>query len=235
MKCALNRFPLHYAISADVSTAQLLLDAKADVNLTNEWGAIPMYYVASRTSSLIKRMANLGADIEKREAAGQTPLLYACRYGQAHAAKELLACGADINVRELNGFTPILLAVIYNHSQTVSTLLSDLSLRFEADDGDESDFFSQVALYSEVQTVVILRDLWPAGTSFEGMFDVRKALKCARFRRDCNASWSKKWMRPRDKNPIAWHKAFKELIDTIAGSSQQASDSEDEDWENVRE
>ena len=234
-KCTLNRSPLHFAASADVSTAELLLGAKADVNIANEWGALSMHYVTSRTSSLIKRMVDLGADIEKRDASGQTPLLYACRYGQAYAAKELLACGADINVRNLNGSTPILQAVMYNHHQTISILLSNPSLRFEADDGNKSIFFSSVAVYSEVRTLVVLKDQWPIGTSFEGRFNVREALERARSRRDFNASWSKKWMRPRDENPIAWHAAFKGMIDKIVERSQQASHPEDEAWEDARE
>ena len=233
--CRQNRSPLHLAISADVSTAEMLLDAKADVNIANEYGAIPLHYVESRTSSLIKRMVDLGADIEKREGSGQTPLLWACRYGQAYTAKELLACGADINARNLNGYTPILQAVMYHRHQTISILLANPSLRFDADDGNKSNFFSYVAFYSDVRTLIIFKNQWPTGTNFEERFDVREALESARNRRDDNASWSKKWMRPRDEDAIAWHEAFKEMIDAIVERSQQASYSEDEVWEDARE
>ncbi len=230
-----NLSPLQFAANADVSTAELLLDAKADVNATDERGAIPLHRVTSRTSSLIKRMVDLGADIEKRDASGHTPLSYACKHGKAYAVKELLACGADINVRAPSGSTPILLAVLYNHHHTISILLSNPSLRFEADNGNKSIFFSYVAVWSDVQTLLRLKNQWPLGTSFEEKFDVRSALERARSRRDFNASWSKKMKFPRDEDPIAWHEAFIEMINKIIERSKQASHSEDEIWEDARE
>ena len=233
--CLGGQSPLHFALGADVSTAEMLLDAKADVNTTDERGAIPMHYVTSRTSSLIKRMVDLGADIEKREAYGQTPLSAACLYGQAYTAKELLECGADINVREAKGLTPIVQAVIFNHHRTILILLSNPALRFEADDGNKSNFFAYVAVHGDVQTLGIFKNRWPRGTGFEETFDVRKALECARIRRDFNASWSKGIMLYRDEDPTAWHEAFTEMINKISQRSKQASDSEDEIWEDARE
>ena len=234
-QCTRGYSPLHFATSADVLTAEVLLDAKAGVNVTNEWGAIPMHYVTSRTSSLVKRMVDLGADIEKHDARGQTPLLIACRYGHAYTAKELLDCGADINVRDVHRYYPILYAVIYNHQHIISILLSNPYLRFEANDGNKLDFFTDVAVHSNVQTLVILKDQWAIGTSFEETFDVDEALEWARWRRDFNASWSNKFTRPRDEDPIAWHEAFTEMINKIIERSKQASDLEDEIWEDARE
>ena len=232
---AMKRSPLHFALAADVSTAEVLLDAKADVNVTNDLDAIPMHYVTSRTSSLIKRMVDLGADIEKRDVFGKTPLLKACRRGRAYVAKELLDCGADINVRDANGFSPMLHAVMFHRHHSISILLSNPSLRFEAKDGKRSNFFVYVAIHSDVQTLVILKDQWPISTSFEETFDVHEALIFARRRRDFNASWSKDFTRPRDEDPIAWYEAFTEMINTIIERSRQASHSEDEIWEDARE
>ena len=234
-KCRRGQSPLHLAVSADLLTAEMLLDARADVNMANDVGSIPIHDVTSRTSSLIKRMVGLGADIEKRDCFGYTPLLDACRYDQADAAKELLACGADINVRDPNGYTPILLAVMHNHHDVISILLSNPSLQAEADDGNKSDFFSYVALYSDIQTLLTLRDQWPIMTNFEERFDVHEALQLARIRRDSNAYWSKEWKHPMDEDPIAWHEAFTDMISTIIERSKQASDLEDEIWEDARE
>ena len=234
-KCLRQRTPLHYAASADVSTAEILLDAKADVNVTDEWGSIPMHYIKFRTNSLIGRMVDLGADIEKRDNFGQTPLLGACLYGHAYFAKELLDCGAYVNVRDVDALTPIVQATKFNHHSTISILLSSPSLRFGADDGNESDFFSYVAVFGDVQTLVILEEEWQIGTSFEDTFDVHKALELARFRRDYNTFWSKKFTRPEDEDPIAWHDAFTEMINTLMERSKQASDSEDEIWEDAKE
>ena len=233
-KCLRQRTPLHYAASADVSTAEILLDAKADVNVTDEFGRTPMHYVNFRTNSLITRMVGLGANIEKRDLNGQTPLLVACQYGHAYTVKELLACGADVNVCDVDGFTPIVQAVKFNRHSAISILLSSPSLRFGADDRNESDFFSHVALYSDVQTLIILEEEWQIGTGFEETFDVCEALELARYRRDYNALWSKEFTRPEDEDPVAWHEAFIEMINTIIKRSEQASDSEDEIWEDAR-
>ena len=232
---AMNCSPLHFALRADVSTAEMLLDAKADVNITNEWGSTPMHYATWQTSSLIKRMVDLGADIEKRNAFGQTPLSAACQYDRAYTVKELLKYGADINVWEVEGFTPIVVAVMLNNHRTILFLLSNPSLRFDADDGNKSKFFNCVAYYGDVQTLVIFKDQWPIRTGFEETFDVDEALECSRFRRDFNASWSKDFTRPRDEDPIAWYEAFTEMINTIIERSRQASHSEDEIWEDARE
>ena len=234
-KCLLQRSSLHYAASTDVSTAEILLDAKADVNVADYLDATPMHYVISQTSSLIKRMVDFGADIEKRNIFGQTPLSRACRYGHAYTAKELLDCGADINARNLNGHPPIFLAVINNHDHTISILLSNSSLRFEANDGNKSKFFAYVANLGDVQTLVMLKEEWPIETGLEETFDVREALEWARSQRDYNASWSNDFARPRDEDPIAWHDAFTEMINTLIERSKQASDSEDEIWEYARE
>ena len=227
--------PLHFAVSADPSTAEMLLDARADVNIADELGCIPMHYVTSRTSSLVKRMVDLGADIEKRDSNGDTPLLHACRYGSAHAVKELLACGADINARNHHGWTPISLAIKYGHHHVISILLTDPSLQLEADGGHKSDLLLRLALYGSVQTLLTLQDQWPIMTDFEERFDLHEALELAQSRRDSNAAWSKRTVLPQDEDPIAWHEAFTEMMDTIIERSKQASDLEDETWEDARE
>ena len=227
--------PLHLAVFADISTAEMLLDARTDVNIANDFGAIPMHYVTSRTRSLIKRMVGLGADIEKRDSSGDTPLLYACRRGVAHAVKELLACGADINVRDIYGHTPILKAFTYRHHHVISVLLSNPSLQTEANDRYKTEFFSFVALHSDVQILLTLRDQWPITTNFEERFDMRDALKRAQYRLDFNAYWSKQWVHPMDEDPIAWYEAFTGMINTIIERSKQASPPEVEIWEDARE
>ena len=230
-----NRSPLHLAVGVDVATAEMLLDAKADVNLTDYGDRIPMHYVTSGTRSLIKRMVDLGADIGKRSNRGRTPLSLACQYGHAYAVKELLDCGADINDRDMDGLAPIAWAVRYNHNHTISILLSSPSLRFEADDGNESEFFSDVAIQCDIQTLVTLKDQWPIRTGFEETFNVEEALGYARHRRDFNGSWSKNIGRPRDEDPRAWYEVFTDMINTISERSKQASHSEDEIWEDARE
>ena len=227
--------PLHSASFADLSTAEMLLDAKANVNVSNCWGATPMHYVTSRTRSLIKRMVGLGADIDKRESSGDTPLLHACRYGEAYAVKELLACGADINARNHHGWTPISLAIKYDHHHVISILLTDPSLQLEADGGHKSDLLWRLALYGSVQTLLTLQDQWPITTDFETRFDVHEALELAQSRRDSNAAWSKRMALPQDEDPTAWHEAFTDMMDTIIERSKQASDLEDETWEDARE
>ena len=43
------------------------------------------------------------------------------------------------------------------------------------------------------------------------------------------------WVRSMDEDPIAWHEAYMEMINTIIERSKQASDLGDEIWEDARE
>jgi ankyrin repeat protein len=59
---------------------------------------------------IVRLLVESGADLETRDAEGDTPLMQAASYGQTETFKFLLARGARINVREKRGMTPLIAA-----------------------------------------------------------------------------------------------------------------------------
>ena len=65
-----------------------------------------------------------GADAERRDADGATPLHYAARLERAVVADELLKAGANVNARGRNGNTPLHYAVLLGRVENVRFLLA---------------------------------------------------------------------------------------------------------------
>jgi ankyrin repeat protein len=59
---------------------------------------------------IVRLLVESGADLETRDAEGDTPLMQAASHGQTEIFKFLLARGASINVREKRGMTPLIAA-----------------------------------------------------------------------------------------------------------------------------
>lgn len=62
-------------------------------------------------SRLIRSLVADGANVDARDAQGQTPLIIAIRHRQLRAAAELIAAGASLNVETRAGWTPLSVAV----------------------------------------------------------------------------------------------------------------------------
>lgn len=65
--------------------------------------------------ALIQPLVEMGADINARDAAGQTPFFTACFFGKWNVAVVLAALGVDYNARDCQGRTPIYIACIRGH------------------------------------------------------------------------------------------------------------------------
>ena len=91
-----------------------LLDHGADVNLAGNMAGIEIttldVAVTGGYSNAIKKLLQKGADTEKEDIAGETPLSNAVRGGNLEIVKLLIEHGADINHKNLVGDTPLLLA-----------------------------------------------------------------------------------------------------------------------------
>jgi hypothetical protein len=64
-----------------------------------------------------------GANIEARNAHGDTPLWSACRENFTATARMLVSHGANVNVRDLNGQTPLMAAAHYGSIDVVKDLI----------------------------------------------------------------------------------------------------------------
>jgi ankyrin repeat protein len=78
----------------------------------------------------IRRLLELDAEVDEKDAQGRTPLHIAVRHRQLKAAAELIAAGASLNAETRDGWTPLSIAV-----KTGSPLMIDLVVRTLGDAG----------------------------------------------------------------------------------------------------
>ena len=79
---------------------------------------------------VVRYLVKVGADIETRDPAGDTPLLLAVRGGHQRLARHLVDAGADVNVRDAQGVSALSLA-----NQSGRPELAAMLLRYGAQDG----------------------------------------------------------------------------------------------------
>ena len=102
---------LHYAASNnDTQLVSLLLNANADVNISNTIGATPMHVACyNGNEENVKQFLKVGAQPNICTKSGQSPLHAAIlsTYNNVKIIEKLLNAGADPNLAEINGLTPL--------------------------------------------------------------------------------------------------------------------------------
>ena len=89
----------------------------------------------------IQKALESGVSAEKRDHAGNTPLMLAA-FNQQYAALEYLCThGADVNARNERGATALITAAYYNHVDAARTLLKCKA------DKTIKDYYGNTALY----------------------------------------------------------------------------------------
>jgi ankyrin repeat protein len=84
------------------AVANFLIDKGADIKAKNNWGGTPLY-LALKDLNLVKRLIDLGADVNAKAFNNITPLQQATSIGNLEVAKLLIEHGADINARTTEG------------------------------------------------------------------------------------------------------------------------------------
>jgi uncharacterized protein len=118
--------PLFWAVYHDlVPEAQLLINARADVNAPNRKGITCLREAAFvGNPSMIQLLLSAGAQIDTADSENATPLLGAIALNHTSAAELLIAAGANIHAIDRHGRTPLHLATLENNTVLVSSLLA---------------------------------------------------------------------------------------------------------------
>lgn len=93
---------LQWAVyEGDVDRVKQLIKAGADVNVANNYGALPMQLAAEVANlEMLEILLKAGANVDSASQEGQTALMLVARTGNVEAAKLLAKHGANINAIE---------------------------------------------------------------------------------------------------------------------------------------
>jgi hypothetical protein len=140
--------PLHWAVAAGYKdVAEILIRNGADVNARGEGGLTPLhtvavretksflyinglceapsgatYFVAAPGRIVVELLVAKGADVNARNALGETPLHRAALWGQPGVAEALMAAGADVNAKSDDGKTPLKRAIECQNDEVAEVL-----------------------------------------------------------------------------------------------------------------
>jgi ankyrin repeat protein/beta-lactamase regulating signal transducer with metallopeptidase domain len=117
--------PLFWAGCAGQTTvAEFLIENKADLAAQDGRGHSLLHQAArARTDpvKLVELLIAKGADVNAKNATGDTPLHLVC---YSNVAELLIAKGADINAKDRPGYTPLYSAAEANHLEVAKLLIS---------------------------------------------------------------------------------------------------------------
>lgn len=131
-KDQVGQTPLVYAVQENAQTAELLIDAGADVNVEDRYRR-PLIILAAKMpdTRLFEKMLEKGADVTASDINGETLLHHAAEAGSVALCRRLLDGGADVNAVGKYGWTPVMRAIHKDEMPAVAFLLehgADLKL-----------------------------------------------------------------------------------------------------------
>ncbi|HEY5667267.1 MAG TPA: ankyrin repeat domain-containing protein [Gammaproteobacteria bacterium] len=118
--------PLQWAVfEVEVDEVRRLLEAGADVALTNNYGASAMSLAAEiGHAEIISLLLEAGADPDSPNPEGQTALMSVARTGKVDAARTLLDHGASVDARESwGGQSALMWASARRHPEMMALLI----------------------------------------------------------------------------------------------------------------
>ena len=129
-KEGLNWTPLHFAAQLDNAPLVVALLMMGECpNAQDKDGKTPLHLVAYKWLAggkhlyVLRLLLGAGADVDKQDRIGSTPLYIAAARGQNHLCKLLLEAGADKDKEDEDGNTPLLMAARNGHEPVVARLL----------------------------------------------------------------------------------------------------------------
>lgn len=124
----LNQLPLH--VARDAATVNLLCRYGARIDALDTLGRTPLHCFCYRqmgaNASLVRAALKHGANVNSKASGRQTPLHYACMFGNVELIKPLLDGGADVEALMRSELTPLAAAVRYDQTEAVKLLILSL-------------------------------------------------------------------------------------------------------------
>jgi uncharacterized protein len=118
---------LHWAaMNDDPAIAQMLIDAKADLNPTTRLGSFTPLHLAAKSGSepVAEILLQAGAAVSRTSATGATALMMAAAAGSTRITGALIDKGADVNAREgSHSQTALMFAAASNRVDVVRLLM----------------------------------------------------------------------------------------------------------------
>jgi len=118
--------PLLYALQyGKTSTAEILIDNGADVNLGNSAGWYPIHFATNtRMYKVLEKMIKAGADVNTKTPEGYNSLVL-CAYNYFYSScKLLLENGANTTFKDKNGYSALDYAKMYNYNLIYQMMLN---------------------------------------------------------------------------------------------------------------
>ena len=111
----------------------------------------------------LKAALDAGADVNVKDANGETSLMIASSYGNLVTVRELLARGANIEAADNRGFTSFIIAIEWEHPDIARELLD----RGANIDAVTTEGFTSLLLASKGGNLDLVKDLLDSGANIE--------------------------------------------------------------------
>lgn len=111
-----------YKTQSNINVIKRLLEAGANVNITNKDGNTALHETQS-SESIVKILLETGANINMKNKQGNTALHLACRYKNINVIKMLLEDGANPNIRNINDSTSLHISCYEPNINVIKMLL----------------------------------------------------------------------------------------------------------------
>ena len=156
--------------SGFVEAVRMLIEAGAnvDVTYTLQGSVWTLLSVASKRVDIVKELIKGGADVNAEAADGQTPLVFASRYGRADVIKVLIKAGAEVDrTSAARGAWPLALAAKHGQTDAVRELIEGGANVSKCNTFPLSGDVTPVVLAAEGGHMSVLKELFRAGAAPE--------------------------------------------------------------------
>lgn len=126
----LRRTPVHMAVlNNNMSCLQLLITARAKLDLRDVFGNSPCHYAAELgLHGMLDMMIRIGTQVNSQDITAKTPLMKAVRNSKTESTLRLIRANADLNIADSNNEVALHFAARNGNVETVDALLASGSL-----------------------------------------------------------------------------------------------------------